>query len=81
MTLLSSIPEHEICIECKACRHAGFVKVADILPRGDRSVASVVRAARCSRCRAKQGGTYRIIYAGRSDIAMRMGTGQMPSDE
>ena len=79
MTKLSSIPDHEVCIECKVCGHAGCVPVAPILARGDRTVAQLGTAARCSRCRAKIVGTYRIVYGGRSDIAMAM-TGSMPRD-
>ena len=79
MTKLSSIPEHEIAIECRVCGHAGLVPVAPVLAKGDRTVAELVAAARCSRCRAKIVGTYRIVYGGRSDIAMAL-TGQMPHD-
>ncbi len=80
MTRLSSIPDHEIAIECRVCGHAGCVPVAPVLAKGDRTVAELVAAARCSRCRAKIVGTYRIVYGGRSDIAMAM-TGQMPQDD
>ena len=79
MTRLSSIPEHEICIECRVCGHAGLVPVAPVLAKGDRTVAELVAAARCSRCKAKIVGTYRIVYGGRSDIAMAM-TASMPQD-
>lgn len=81
MTRLSSIPDHHICIECAACGHAGLVAVAPILARGDRTVNEVVARARCTWCRGSVISTYRIIWSGRSDIAMRMGTGQMPPDE
>ena len=43
------------------------------------TVAQLVAAARCSRCRAKIVGAYRIMYGGRSAIAMAR-TGQMPQD-
>jgi hypothetical protein len=79
MTKLSSIPDHEIAIECRVCGHAGCVRVAPILAKGDRTVAELVAAARCSRCKAKIVGTYRIVYGGRSDIAMAM-TASMPQD-
>ena len=65
MTKLSSIPEHEIAIECRVCGHAGLVPVAAVLAKGDRTVAELVAAARCSRCRAKIVVTYRIVYGGR----------------
>ena len=79
MTKLSSIPDHEIAIECRVCGHAGLVPVAPVLAKGDRTVAELVASARCSRCRAKIVGTYRIVYGGRSDIAMAM-TASMPQD-
>jgi hypothetical protein len=79
MTRLSSIPEHEIAIECRVCGHAGLVPVVPILAKGDRTVAQLVAATRCSWCRAKIVGTYRIVYGGRSDIAMAM-TASMPQD-
>ncbi len=79
MTRLSSLPEHEIAIECKVCGHAGPMPVAAVLAKGDRTVAELVAAARCSRCWAKIVGTYRIVYGRRSDIAMAM-TASMPQD-
>jgi hypothetical protein len=76
MTRLSSISDHEIAIERAVCGYAGLVFVAPVLAKGDRTVAELVAAARCSRCRAKIVGTYRIVYGGGSDIAMMM-TGEM----
>ncbi len=79
MTRMPSIPEHDVCIEFKVCGHAGLVPVAPVLANGDRTVADLVIAARCSRCRAKIVETHRIVYVGRSDIAMAM-TASMPQD-
>jgi hypothetical protein len=47
MNRLSSIPKHEIAIECAVCGHA---PLAPVLAKGDRTVAQLVAAARCSRC-------------------------------
>ena len=77
----SSILEHEMAIDCKVFGHAGLVPVAHVLSKGDRTVAELAAAARCSRCRcrAKIVGTYRFVYGGQSDIAITL-TGQMPHD-
>ena len=49
MTRLSSIPEHEIAIECKVRGHAGLAPAAPLLSKGDRTVAEQVAGTRCSR--------------------------------
>ena len=77
--ILSRRETPPVCFLSEACGHAGLVPVAPVLAKGDRTVAQLLAAARCGRCHAKIVVTYRIVYGGRSDIAMAL-TGQMPQD-
>ena len=77
MTLLLSIPEHHLVLNCR-CGHVGQISVAELIGvhGGDVSVDAVERAAKCSRCKMKGFARMQIIYIGSSDRAFEVASAQ-----
>ncbi len=71
-TRLTTIPRHEIWMECQ-CGHSRSLSVADLLslPNPPITVGEAVERVRCAKCEAKQVNEYRITYKGGSDDALR----------
>ena len=74
MTKLFSISDNHLVLNCR-CVHVGQIAVADLIEvyGGDVEVVAVERAARCSRCKAKNIASSQIIYVGGSFEALSSG--------
>lgn len=62
-TLLRTIASHSLWLQCRACGHEAQLKVSDLLEqsRPDAAVRDVLPRLKCSKCRSKQIGEFRII--------------------
>lgn len=72
MTKLSTIPNHQLSITCGLCSHHTLLEVANLIAvvGGDKTAHYVRQRARCHKCGVKGNNTYRIIFSGKSDVAM-----------
>ncbi len=62
-TLLRTIASHGLWVECRACGHSSTLSVADLLEqtKQDATIRDVLPRLKCSKCRGKQIGEFRII--------------------